>query len=63
MCVSKTRAYDQREPLVEYKKEGLRLFREMEQAFNDQVLNLIDAIDVKAAEKDKEGTGGKKETG
>ncbi len=35
------RAYGQREPLVEYKKEGLRLFREMEASFREQVYNLI----------------------
>ncbi len=38
------RAYGQREPLVEYKKEGLRLFREMEAMFADQVLSLIKTI-------------------
>ena len=35
------RAYGQREPLIEYKKEGLRLFREMEILFKDQVASLI----------------------
>ncbi len=35
------RAYGQREPLVEYKKEGLRLFKEMEQAFREEVLGLL----------------------
>ena len=35
------RAYGQREPLIEYKKEGLRLFREMEILFKDQVVSLI----------------------
>lgn len=42
------RAYGQREPLVEYKKEGLRLFREMEQAFRDQVTNLIETMNFDA---------------
>jgi preprotein translocase subunit SecA len=42
------RAYGQREPLVEYKKEGLRLFREMEQSFHDQVTNLISTMNVEA---------------
>ena len=46
------RAYGQREPLVEYKKEGLKLFKEMEMAFKEQVLNFIGTIDVKAAEKE-----------
>lgn len=38
------RAYGQREPLVEYKKEATRLFREMEQRFKEQVLNLVSGI-------------------
>ena len=38
------RAYGQRDPLVEYKREGLRLFREMQIAINNQVLNLIPRI-------------------
>ena len=38
------RAYGQRDPLVEYKKEGLRLFKEMEIATADQVVRLIPAI-------------------
>lgn len=35
------RAYGQRDPLVEYKKEGLRLFKEMQIAINSQIINLI----------------------
>jgi len=35
------RAYGQREPLIEYKKEGLRLFREMEILFKEQVISFI----------------------
>ncbi len=38
------RAYGQREPIVEYKKEGLMMFKEMEQAFKDQVFSLISNI-------------------
>ena len=38
------RAYGQREPLVEYKKEGLKMFKEMEEAFRDQVLSMIEDI-------------------
>ncbi|MEI6022462.1 MAG: preprotein translocase subunit SecA [bacterium] len=38
------RAYGQREPLVEYKKEATRLFREMEYRFTEQVLGLVNAI-------------------
>jgi preprotein translocase subunit SecA len=38
------RAYGQREPLVEYKKEGLTLFTQMEAMFREQVLSLIETI-------------------
>ena len=38
------RAYGQRDPLVEYKKEGLRLFKEMEAATADQIIRLIPMI-------------------
>ncbi len=38
------RAYGQRDPLVEYKKEGLRLFREMQEAVNAQILSLLPHI-------------------
>jgi len=42
------RAYGQREPLIEYKKEGLRLFREMEANFKEQVFSLINTINTGA---------------
>jgi preprotein translocase subunit SecA len=35
------RAYGQRDPLVEYKKEGLRLFKEMNAAIRGQVERLL----------------------
>ena len=38
------RAYGQRDPLVEYKKEGLRLFKEMQVAINAQIVNLLPHI-------------------
>jgi preprotein translocase subunit SecA len=38
------RSYGQRDPLVEYKKDGLRLFKEMQEAINTQILNLIPHI-------------------
>ncbi len=40
------RAYGQREPIVEYKREGLMMFRNMEEAFKEQVLSLIQTINV-----------------
>ncbi len=51
------RAYGQRDPLVEYKKEGLRLFKEMNEAVHDQVLKIlpnIGPLNYKAEEKPKE---------
>lgn len=38
------RAYGQRDPLVEYKREGLRLFREMEEDVINKTLELIPHI-------------------
>jgi preprotein translocase subunit SecA len=38
------RAYGQRDPLVEYKREGLRLFKEMEMAIEAEVLKLLPQI-------------------
>ena len=38
------RAYGQREPIVEYKKEGLFMFKEMEEALKEQVFSLVGTI-------------------
>lgn len=38
------RAYGQREPIVEYKKEGLFMFKEMEETFKEQVFSLIETM-------------------
>lgn len=38
------RAYGQRDPLIEYKKEGLRLFREMQNAMKSQILRMLPNI-------------------
>jgi preprotein translocase subunit SecA len=38
------RAYGQRDPLVEYRKEGLRLFKEMEDATVGQITRMIPVI-------------------
>lgn len=35
------RAYGQRDPLVEYKKEGLKLFQQMEQNYRAQVMHIL----------------------
>jgi preprotein translocase subunit SecA len=38
------RAYGQRDPLVEYKKEGLKLFKEMEQSIINTVIEALPAL-------------------
>jgi preprotein translocase subunit SecA len=43
------RAYGQREPIVEYKKDGLLMFREMEETFKEQVFSLISTINTESA--------------
>src|SRR3990167_8169498 len=45
------RAYGQREPLVEYKKDGLRFFRDMEASIAKQVSELVAAFDPEAFRK------------
>jgi len=45
------RAYGQREPIVEYKREGLEMFKEMEEVFKEQVVSLIETINVEEASK------------
>jgi preprotein translocase subunit SecA len=42
------RAYGQRDPLVEYKREGLRLFKDLEASVARQVAEFIIALDVEA---------------
>ena len=38
------RAYGQRDPLVEYKREGLRLFKDLQQGVNQTVLSMVAAL-------------------
>jgi preprotein translocase subunit SecA len=42
------RAYGQRDPLTEYKREGLRLFKEMEGSIENQICRLIPQIQTNA---------------
>ena len=42
------RAYGQREPIVEYKKDGLAMFKEMEESFKDQVISLVTNINTES---------------
>ncbi len=44
------RAYGGREPLIEYQREGLRLFRDMENVFHSQVTELIGTIQAQQAQ-------------
>lgn len=48
------RAYGQKDPLVEYKREGLQLFREMQDSINDHILKLIPRLDTEAFLKNRE---------
>lgn len=47
------RSYGQRDPLVEYKREGLKLFREMEDAWKENITSFVKNIttDILAAEE------------
>lgn len=45
------RAYGQREPIVEYKKDGLMMFKEMEETFKEQVLSLVQTINTDTTPK------------
>jgi preprotein translocase subunit SecA len=45
------RAYGQREPIVEYKKDGLAMFKQMEISFEDQVFSLISTINEPARDE------------
>jgi len=40
------RAYGQRDPLVEYKKEGLHLFKEMEGGVIDEIIRILPRVNV-----------------
>jgi preprotein translocase subunit SecA len=40
------RSYGQREPLVEYKKEATKLYREMENRLKEQVITMVSTISV-----------------
>lgn len=48
------RAYGQRDPLVEYKKEGLRLFKDMQEAIADETSTLIPHIGAGAFAREEE---------
>jgi preprotein translocase subunit SecA len=47
------RAYGQREPIVEYKKESMRLFHEFEHTWLHDIADILKRIDVQATLKPK----------
>jgi len=48
------RAYGQRDPLIEYRKEGLRMFRSLEQGILERVAEMIPQMGVGAFESESE---------
>jgi preprotein translocase subunit SecA len=51
------RAYGQRDPLVEYKKEGLRLFKDLQLNLNQHVFDLISSLKEKSEADKHDGVG------
>jgi preprotein translocase subunit SecA len=48
------RAYGQQDPLIEYRKEAIRLFKEMQEAAYHRIAELIPTVRVEAVEKEEE---------
>ena len=48
------RAYGQRDPLVEYKREGLNMFKQMEAAIKEEIIKLVPHIGQSAFAKETE---------
>jgi preprotein translocase subunit SecA len=48
------RAYGQREPLIEYKKEGLRMFRELKESIQNEIIRMLPGIGAGAFAKEEE---------
>lgn len=48
------RAYGQQDPLIEYRKEAIRLFKEMQDAFFMRIAELIPTIRLEAVEREEE---------
>ncbi|PIR68338.1 preprotein translocase subunit SecA [Candidatus Nomurabacteria bacterium CG10_big_fil_rev_8_21_14_0_10_35_16] len=53
------RAYGQREPIVEYKREGLQMFKTMEETLKEQVYSLISSINTENIKLEKENESSK----
>lgn len=47
------RAYGQRDPLIEYKKDGLRMFNDMKESVQSEILRLLPAIGAGAFAKEE----------
>jgi preprotein translocase subunit SecA len=45
------RAYGQRDPLVEYKKEGLSLFKELENSIYEEIIRILPLAEIKPQEE------------
>ncbi len=48
------RAYGQQDPLIEYRKEAIRLFKEMREAMSHRIAELIPTVRIEAVEKEEE---------
>jgi preprotein translocase subunit SecA len=48
------RAYGQRDPLIEYQKEGRMLFENLKETISNRVISLITHIDEQAFKKEEE---------
>jgi preprotein translocase subunit SecA len=48
------RAYGQRDPLIEYKKEGIRLFREMKEVVQAEIIRILPGVGAGAFAKEEE---------
>lgn len=55
------RAYGQRDPLIEYKKEGLRMFKDMEYSLREQVYSLIKSMDIQPNQENNSNNSQEKE--
>ena len=47
------RAYGQRDPLIEYRKEGVRLFKEMQDALIDRILDVLPRLQPVVVEREE----------
>ena len=48
------RAYGQRDPLIEYRKEGIRLFKQMEEVFYDRIAEILPRVQPQAVAEEEQ---------